>query len=372
MNIQIFGHPYAPIGMGEQLASFSKALDSVYLSHKIYDIYGSSIENKQITRPWLMTKEIDDPNWGDIRIFHINGDEIIPCLKHLESKGFDFKKGKNIIIPAWELPIYPEVWREGINLFDEVWAISHFTEKIFKDDWVKPKVKYVGQAAERENGLLFPRKYFGIRDSSLVFLGFFDQSSYFARKNPFALIEFYKKLRKRFPYGDFQLVLKVKNINKESDLEIDQLDENIILINKNLSYDETTSLIDCCDIFVSLHKSEGFGRGAAEAILRGKRAIITNYSGVEDYSKDLAIIPVSYDLVDVREGEYPYYENQKWAEPNIDEAVAKASKIIEKWREGFTNAHFFEKYVEAGNVVRSVASNFAVGVNVIKNLMEGN
>ena len=89
MKIQVFGHPYAPIGMGEQLASFSKALDAVYLEHRIYDIYSSGAEWKA-TRSWLNQKETEDSNWGDIRIFHINGDEVEASLKHLEKQGFDF------------------------------------------------------------------------------------------------------------------------------------------------------------------------------------------------------------------------------------------------------------------------------------------
>jgi len=371
MKIQVFGHPYAPIGMGEQLASFSKALDAVYLEHRIYDIYSSGAEWRA-TRSWLNQKEIEDPNWGDIRIFHINGDEIDASLKHLESQGFDFSAGKNIIIPAWELLIYPKVWRDGINKFDEIWTISHFVKKVFSDDWVKPEVKYVGQSANREKGLLYPKKYFGIKDSSLVFLSFFDQSSYFSRKNPLALVEFYKKLRQKHPYSDFQLVLKVKNVNKKSDFVLDVFDENVILIDKNLSYEETTGMIDCCDIFMSMHRSEGFGRGAAEAVLRGKRALITNYSGVEDYSKDEAVIGVSYKLIDVQEGEYPYHEGQVWAEPDIDEAVQKASKVIVDWENGKTNGHFFSENIEAGMVVQSVASHFAVGHNIILNLMEEN
>jgi len=368
MNIQVFGHPYAPIGMGEQMASFSRALDAVYLQHKIYDIYSYGAEWKS-TRPWLNDKETNDPNWGDVRIFHINGDEVEACLIHLKKQGFDWEAGKNIIVPAWELPAYPEVWREGLNKFDEIWALSHFLEKVFHDTWVKPKVRYVGQSVEREKGLHYPRKYFGIKGSSLVFLSFFDQSSYFSRKNPMALVEFYKRLRERHPYGDFQLVLKVKNVNKKSDFILEHFDENVILIDKNLSYDEITSMIDCCDVFVSLHRSEGFGRGAAEAVLRGKRALITDYSGVEDYSSDPAVIPVSYDMIDVKEGEYPYPEGQVWADPHLEDAVEKASKVIEAWENGKTNGHFFTENEEAGVIVRDVASHFSVGHNVILNLM---
>ncbi len=368
MTICVFGHPYSSLGTGEQLASFSRSLDVCHVEHKLFDIYGSSACDKGIIRPWLKEKETKDPGYGDIRIFHINGDEIIPCMKHLEGKGFDFSAGsKNIIIPAWELPIFPEIWREGINRFDEVWALSHYMEKMFSG-WTRGAVRYVGQSAERQNGILYPRKYFGIKNSSLVFLSFFDQSSYVERKNPTALLGFYKILRKAYPYSDFQLVVKAKNIDSNSSLEFEIIDENVLLINGNLNYHEMTSLLDSSDVFVSLHRAEGFGRGGAEAVLRQRRAIVTNYSGVEDYSADPAILPVGYDLVPVKEGEYPYHEGQVWAEPRMSDALQHASKLINEYEQGFTNSCFFDKEENAGEIVQRVASSFSVGVNVIENL----
>jgi len=370
MTICLYGHPYSSLGTGEQLASFSRALDTCQIEHKIYDIFGSSTLTIGTARPWLKEKETHEPCYGDIRIFHINGDEIESCLINLKKQGVDFTARKrNIIIPAWELPKFPEVWKEAINQFDEIWAMSNYIEKMFSG-WAKPVVKYVGQSAERENGVLFPRKYFGVKGSSLVFLSFFDQSSFVARKNPQALIELYKRLRKIHPFSDFQLVLKAKNIDASSSLELEKIDDNVLLINKNLSYHEMTSLLDSSDVLVSLHRAEGFGRGAAEAVLRGRRAIVTAYSGVEDYSSDSAVLSVGFDIVPVNEGEYPHYEGQVWAEPRISDAVEYASTLILEHEQGLTNNHFFDRNENAGTVVRKVASNASIGLNVLGNIRE--
>ena len=366
MKVCLFGHPYAPIGMGEQLASFSDALDVCYFNHQIYDIYGSDAKPKDI-RPWLIRKESNDNNGADVRIFHINGDEIEPCINHLEKRGLIFSNSYNIIVPAWELPIYPKDWRPGINRFDEVWSISKYVEKMFLG-WAKPIVRYVGQSAQRRNGVIFPRKYFGIKDSAIVFLSFFDQSSFFTRKNPEALIEFYDKLRKIFPYGDFQMVLKAKDMNRESSFGLQKQYNNLIFINGNLTYDEITSLIDSADIFVCLHRAEGFGRGPAEAVLRKKRAILTNYSGVEDYASDPAILPVDYDLIALKKGDYPHYKGQMWADPKVEEAVVLAKGLIKEHQQGISNQIFYSDNPEAGKIVQSVASNFSVGTRILENL----
>ncbi len=368
MNICVLGHPYAPIGTGEQLTSFLRGLDECNIEYRLFDIYGAENLRRERKPQWLLDKETFDSNYGDIRIFHINGDEIIPCLEHLEKKGMKFdSQVKNIIIPAWELPVFPEIWRKPLNRFDEVWALSGYIKKMFSD-WAKPVIRYVGQSAERDNGILYPRKFFGIKDSALVFLSFFDESSFIARKNPEAIIEFYRCLRDAHPHADFQLVLKIKNHGSMSVFEVNRIDENVVLINENLTYEKMTSLIDVSDIFISLHRAEGFGRGAAESVLRRKRAIVTNYSGVEDYTADPAILPVDYTLVTVEEGEYPHGTGQVWAEPHIKTAVDYGCRLIEEHKNGKTNEHFFRTVDQAGMTVRNVASNLRIGVNVLENL----
>lgn len=44
-------------------------------------------------------------------------------------------------------------------------------------------------------------------------------------------------------------------------------EDDIIVINDCLSHSEVIALMDCCDCYVSLHCSEGFGYTMAEAML---------------------------------------------------------------------------------------------------------
>ena len=50
-------------------------------------------------------------------------------------------------------------------------------------------------------------------------------------------------------------------------------------------------LLAATDAFVSLHRSEGFGFGLAEAMLLGKPAIGTDYSGNADFLTATPAIP---------------------------------------------------------------------------------
>ena len=50
-----------------------------------------------------------------------------------------------------------------------------------------------------------------------------------------------------------------------------------------MSSNEVKNLVRCSDCFVSLHRSEGYGFGIAEAMVLGKPVIATAYSGNMDF-----------------------------------------------------------------------------------------
>ena len=52
-----------------------------------------------------------------------------------------------------------------------------------------------------------------------------------------------------------------------------------ILIDESLTRSEMDALTGLCDVYVSLHRAEGFGIGMAEAMLLGLPVVATGYSG---------------------------------------------------------------------------------------------
>jgi glycosyltransferase involved in cell wall biosynthesis len=91
---------------------------------------------------------------------------------------------------------------------------------------------------------------------------------------------------------------------------------------------ETKSLIKLCDCFLSLHRSEGFGRGLAEAMYLGKPVIATGYSGNLDFTNEHNSCLVDYRLIPVRDHEYPFASGQKWADPDIEHAVWFMKRVV--------------------------------------------
>jgi hypothetical protein len=261
----------------------------------------------------------------------VNGDEVDNVTKRLADDNQDLATGYNVIVPAWELPRYPDVWKDKLQKFDEVWAISHFVKSSIEACGLE--CHHVGQAVEMDFETFLPRRFFGGRESAFLILNFFDTISQMARKNPFAVIELYKRLRKLRPYDDFQLILKVRSGDKDADGMREELADGLppeaVLLTSNFDTYTTRSLIAASDCLVSLHRSEGFGRGLAEAMLYGRLALGTGWSGNLDFMAEDSALLVDSKLVPVKEGEYPQWEGQHWAEPDVDHALHLILKALD-------------------------------------------
>jgi glycosyltransferase involved in cell wall biosynthesis len=329
----LIGHPFAQIGMGEHLRAMSRALAKAQVAHTIHDVYGLQQPALAESREFAsrLTNRFDSP----IRIFAINGDEVDLVSRTMNGRSDgSFSSGYNVIYPAWELPYYPEPWARELNKFDEVWAPSDFVRKSIESSVTRP-VLHMPLAVEPRMNRLFERRYFGLPEHRVIVLLFFDALSFASRKNPWAVIDVFSRLIESHPLAQVQLVLKVNNADRDPKnfqrlVEITQpFDERVTLITSTMSDDEIKSLVRCCDVFLSLHRSEGFGRGLSEAMYFDRPVVGTGWSGNMDYMTPDVSRLVDYDLVPVGPGEYPFWEGQHWAEPNIATATVQLLSLIE-------------------------------------------
>ena len=316
--ITIIGHPWAPIGMGEQLRSHVRAGLAMGLDVKVLDIFRYAQRTDSAHDALLAPLEVTTAP-GGIRIFHVNGDEVERVLTAFAARGNDFAAGHNIIVPAWELPTYPAEWVPALQKFDEVWAISRFVHDSLAASGIKSHV--IGQGVQFPLMPFLPRRHFGIRESAFVLLHFFDMSSYAARKNPDAVKVLFDRLRAENPFADLQLVLKVKEREAESDWgAIFADDPQIKVLSTPLDTQGVLSLINACDCFVSLHRAEGFGRGMGEAMALGRLALGTAWSGNLDFMTSENSLLVRASTIEVGADEYPHGAGQRWADPDLDHA----------------------------------------------------
>lgn len=337
-QVALVGHPSAPIGMGEHVRSVYRALIEAGEIPAIVDIYGPAPDaDQQLMNGY---RPAISPNLADrLNIFCINGDEVEPAFGVLSQRNLKASGSKNIIYPAWELSSYPREWAEILNRFDEVWAPSTFIEESIRKS-VNIPVIHMPLACEIDKRALLSRKHFGIRESAYCFFSSFDFLSYIERKNPYAALDAFLQFVSERPDADADLVVKVNNSAAKPERMDAFLDyvgdfkDRITIIDRTLTDLEMKALMGHIDCYLSLHRSEGFGRGISEAMVLGKPVLATGYSGNMDFcSEDTAFI-VPYSMIAVQPGEYPHWQGQQWADPDTEAAAGIMVQLVDNPRIG--------------------------------------
>lgn len=365
-NVCLVGHPYAPIGMGEHVRNTYRALRSVNVQPALTDIYQMPAPNGDGLAEFA---PVITDRQADINIFHINGNEVEQGLTHLAPRRP--WHGYNVIYPLWELPKYPAEWARELDRFDEIWAPSRFIYDSLKAACTKP-VFHMPLACDIALDSFLGRRYFGIPESDYTFLFFYDLRSYTTRKNPQAVVKAFRKLQAERPYSRVHLVIKVNGIETNRQeferltQELADLRGNVTLIQHTMTGNEVKNLVRCCDCFVSLHRSEGYGFGIAEAMVLGKPVIATAFSGNMDFMSPEVSYGVGYELVEVKAGEYPHYHGQVWADAKWEEAAARMIALVDSPETGYALGKRASQHMRAKFGYQPIGLNYLDRLEVLK------
>ena len=225
---------------------------------------------------------------------------------------------------AWELDAIPEEWMELTPLLDCIWAPTQFVADAFRKRMPLP-VHEVLPGVELGEIEPVAKADLGIPAGNYVFMFMFDMCSQMVRKNPLAVIEAFR--RAFGPREKATLVVKVSRGRSHPEA-FAQLEEaaraaGVILVDEVLSRARAYGLIEMCDCFISLHRAEGFGLCLAEAMLMGKPAIGTNYSGNLAFMHPGNSLLVDYELTEIASDNPIYKAGNHWAEPSIEHAASQ-------------------------------------------------
>ncbi|WP_226638552.1 glycosyltransferase family 4 protein [Novosphingobium profundi] len=318
-GVNLVGYANGLLSLGEHIRMSAKALAQTSHDFAVVDFQVGVTSRQQSRDEQIPTVR---SNRFSTNLFHVNADQMLNAYTHLGHPFFADRY--NIGFWAWELSEFPENWVPMISFVDEIWAPSRFVQEAIAQVTDKP-VTLMPECVELPEFESLGRGHFGLPDDAYLFIYLFDFLSFMERKNPQAAVAAFHKA---FPAGDEPagLVLKVMNGN-EDDPQWQSLvariagDKRIVLINETMSRSRSLALLNCCDCFLSLHRSEGFGRGPAEAMALGKPVIATNYSGNTDFTKATNSLLVDYTLVPVAPGAYLYGHGKVWAEPDVEHAA---------------------------------------------------
>ena len=326
-RLTLVGHPFSPMGTGRALRVAFAACRSVGIATQVRDVW--RFQQPEAAQATSIVPFLAD-GFGALNVFHINGDEVEPALARIGP----LPQAYNIVVPFWELPRYPAEWARQLERFDEVWAASDFIRQAIAAAVDRPVI-HMPLATEIAFDAFRGRRRFGIAENSYAFLFLFDGRSYIERKNPQAVVDCFRRPLTARPWARTCLVIKVHGGELQSAevrnllAGLADLRERVVVIEATMEEGEVHNLIRCCDAFVSLHRSEGFGLGLAEAMYLGLPVIGTAWSGNMDFMTRENSLPVDYRLVPVPPDAYPHAENQRWADPDLDAATAQMIRLVD-------------------------------------------
>jgi glycosyltransferase involved in cell wall biosynthesis len=323
-GVNVFLDARATTGLAESARRHALALVDAGVG-MTFNEFNTQAPNRSLAVP----RKLEDLRRGkdypvDLWFINVNEFQLIP--QHALDR-------YTIAMWAWELPEVPDYALAQLPRMDEMWVLSSFVADAFRTATDMP-ITVIPSVVPQRPGIEGDRAKFGLPDDGLIVMFNFSASSSDARKNPWAVIEAFRQAFQPHEWGrTAHLVIKVVDLNRFPDLAAALTQAvasvNGTLISRDLTRADMDTLLATCDIYASLHRSEGFGLGMAEAMAMGKPVVATGYGGNVDFMPPGAAAVVGYDVrpIHARDHRYGaefgdwYRAGQLWADPNIDQAA---------------------------------------------------
>ena len=307
------------MGLGEDLRSFAAMLDYLKISFSVIDVPTDVQGKLKVSWKCLTTEDYETS------IFFMAPME---CQKLADAHPRLFDKDKKKIgYFLWELPDFPDHFIPALQLVDQIWCPTRFVQQTFfkksKQLVLTLPLPVVQQAPSGKNFRLEN----SIPDNAFVVLFMFDLHSTMKRKNPEAVLRVFAEFTQKYP--DSYLLLKVNRWQNMGTNALSWIPKHprIKLIKESLEPSHLSDLYKSSDCYLSLHRSEGFGRTLVEALQHGLHVISTDYSGPRDFLTDKNSFLVDWHLINALPQDYPHLKQKSaWAEPNEASALSQLNK----------------------------------------------
>ena len=324
-GVNVIGHINSEFGLGHTSRCFIDAIQKAEIPMNIIE---KKLNNKNTSNYCKTYNKCD---------YSVNIHSYNPSTENSNFKEL-FKNRYNIGIWFFELETLPENWKKLSENYDEIWATTSFLEDVFKKELLGKKVRRINHPLPSVSKLdkNESKSYFEINRDEFVCLFIFDFHSDFYRKNPLAVIETFQKT---FKNEKVRLIIKSHSGTTEQVNLINQKiksDSRITHYSENWPSKDINILMNACDVYISLHRSEGLGLTLLESIALEKPTLCTNYSGNLDFCKPEWSELVDYEMIDVDKNSWlKSLFNQgkilKWANPKVEEASLKLRKIHDNY-----------------------------------------
>ncbi|NTJ02499.1 glycosyltransferase [Agrobacterium rhizogenes] len=327
-NISLVGYPKGEFGLGEDIRLLRASLNEV------------GIKPTVVKAPWaIMARQaIDEPSVeasmdafdGDVMIYVMPAFDTMTLLNKVGPRAFTARR--KIGFWQWELERFPPPAKIAMELVDEIWCHSEHSARAFRSATDKPVIK-VPLPVLVPDVRVVPRSKFDLENDSFVVFTSFDGASSISRKNPLGAIQAFQKAFPAATRSKARLIVKAMNTLDDSlwreCMRKAVIDDRILIRDGVMDRLEYYELLQCCDAVLSLHRAEGFGRLMAEAMAMGIPVIASGYSGNLDFMDDSNSWLVKGVQIPVFSGDYAFFQDQMWFEPDIDSAAAALRECAE-------------------------------------------
>ena len=318
-GFNLIGYATSPTGLGEDLRSFAALLDALGISFSITDVPTDS--SGKIAPQFKHLCPDDFSN----SVFFMSPME---CLNLSNHHPHLFKTPKlKIGYFLWELPDFPDEYLPALDLVDQIWCPTKFVQNAFLAKSKKLVLAIPLPVIQSPPSKKSIRASLEIDSDAFVALFMFDLHSTINRKNPQGVVEAFQAFAK--DKKDAYLILKINRWQNVARSQLRWLpkEANIKLVTQTLTSADLSSLYQSANTYLSLHRSEGFGRTLVEALQHGLPVIATNHSGPADFlnegnAKILGWLPQS-----VFKDDYSFNQLSIWANPMMEDAVAALQEL---------------------------------------------
>lgn len=321
-GINLIASIQGDFGLGQSSRLIANVLEHMDIKYRIINFSPQIASYSNHT----FDEKIENGAEYDINLIHINPLEMEWLYLKQRKENWDYRY--NIAFWLWELEEFPEEWTKYFALLNEIWTPSEFVSESIRKKTSLP-VRTIPYAIEVPTMKGYGRQYFKLPKDKFLFLTMYDMNSIKERKNPDGVIKAFKRA---FSKENQQAGLVIK-VNGGDSLEIENMQKeldgyNVYIITNRMEKAEVNSLIKSINVFVSLHRSEGFGLVMAEAMLLGIPVIATNWSANTEFMNSEVVCLVKANLIELQENFGPFKKGRRWAEPDIEQAAKFMQKLI--------------------------------------------
>lgn len=279
-------------------------------------------------------------------------------------------------VAFWEFESgFPDVYPELSNGGVPVIGMSDFNVSYFRSCFASGtpvyKILYPFRPYRRDmlDGPTDVRRRYGIVESDFVVFYNFDYISTYGRKNPEGALRAFAAAFRDEPNA--KLVFKTMRASRSPEhvAYLKDLADELGIGDRYTTIDgfipekDVYGLTNAANVYLALHRGEGFGLPVLEAMSLGKAVVVTGYSAVLEFCNSDNSILVPYKMVpysgEKKTGDF-YGHVKEWAEPDVDAAARSLRKLYEdrelRERLGVNAQRFVADYFSIENFRQSVES----------------